>query len=339
MERRDGLGPMGMAPWGKLTFHGSVGGRRAGSLPAAVALKQPGADFRWPAGVAFLGDDCSVYVPLRGDAWGVCFRVGDWSRAYTEFDIPCPSKIGRKLYVLKPVGPDAKPRLLVDAGRGAIGSPSVSYDGQSIYVAMARDGESFFHIYRVPVDGGTPEQLDRRAVSRHRSGRAARRADRLHLDAHRQLRGIPQSSVAGAVRDEGGRQRHRADHVHAHLRQRAQGDGRRPHRVHSHRQLLRPRQGGDADPRDPPGRLGRPDGDRRGRGGRLRRATASARLRQPGTAARREAGLHFQPRQFHLHARQCASRLPSPARRVGRPGTAARRTTAGHRVATGCVTG
>ncbi len=153
------LGRMGMAPWGDLTYNGSVGGRRSGSLPAVVALKQPGADFRWPSGLAFLGDDCSVYVPLRADAWGVCFRVGDWSRAYTEFDIPCPSKIGRKLYALQPVGPNATPRLLVDAGRGAIGSPSVSYDGQSIYVAMARDGESFFHIYRVPADGGTPVRL------------------------------------------------------------------------------------------------------------------------------------------------------------------------------------
>ena len=153
------LGPMGMEPWGKLTYTGSTGGRRVGALPSAIALTGPDADFRWPEGLAFVGDDCSVYVPLRGDAWGVCFRVGSWSRAYTEFDIPCPSKIGRKLYVLKPVGPDAVPRLLVDAGRGAIGSPSVSYDGRSIYVAMAAEGDSFFHVYRVPVEGGSPQQL------------------------------------------------------------------------------------------------------------------------------------------------------------------------------------
>ncbi len=153
------LGPMGMAPWGKLEYDGSVGGRRTGALPGTVALTKPDANFRWPEGVAFLGDDCSVYVPLRGDAWGVCFRVGEWSRAYTEFDIPCPSKIGRKLFVLQPVGPQAVPRLLVDAGSGAIGSPSVSYDGQSILVAMAGEGESFFHIYRVPIDGGTPMRL------------------------------------------------------------------------------------------------------------------------------------------------------------------------------------
>ncbi len=153
------LGPMGMAPWGQLEYDGSVGGRRVGALPGSVALTEPDPDFSWPEGLVFVGDDCSVYVPQRGDAWGVCFRVGEWSRAYTEFDIPCPSKIGRKLFVLKPVGPDAVPRLLVDAASGAIGSPSVSYDGQSVYVAMAGEGESFFHIYRVPVDGGPPTRL------------------------------------------------------------------------------------------------------------------------------------------------------------------------------------
>jgi len=153
------LGPMGMEPWGKLTYAGSTGGRRHGALPSAVAMSEPGADFRWPEAVAFLGDDCSVYVPLRGDAWGVCFRVGNWSRAYTEFDLPCPSKIGRKLYVLNPAGPGAVPRLLVDAGKGVIGSPAASYDGRSLYVAMAAEGESFFHIYRVPVDGGAPKRL------------------------------------------------------------------------------------------------------------------------------------------------------------------------------------
>jgi len=153
------VGPMGTDPWGKLAYSGSKGGRRARKPPPGLATAEPDADFQWPAAVAFLADDCSVYVPLRGDAWGVCFRVGNWSRAYTEFDLPCPSKIGRKLCLLDPLGPGAKPRTLIDAGQGAIGSPSVSYDGKSIYVAMAAEGDSFFHIYRVPLDGGSPQQL------------------------------------------------------------------------------------------------------------------------------------------------------------------------------------
>jgi HEAT repeat protein len=153
------VGPMGMPPWGKIGY--TPGNRRAASslFQSRVALTEPQSDFRWPEGLVFLDDDCSVYTPLRGDAWGVCFRINGWSRAYTEFDIPCPSKIGRKLCVLRPVGPGATPRVLVDAGKGAIGSPSVSYDGRWIYAAMALDGDSFFHVYHIPVEGGLPQQL------------------------------------------------------------------------------------------------------------------------------------------------------------------------------------
>ena len=147
------VGPMGMAPWGEVAW--SPAGERA---PTRLELAKPGGDFSWPEGVAFLGEDCSVYVPLRGDAWGVAFRVGDWTRAYTEFDLPCPSKIGRKLYTLKP-GPEAKPQVLFDAGTGVIGSPCASFDGRSLFVAMARAGEKFFHIYRIPVAGGEPQRL------------------------------------------------------------------------------------------------------------------------------------------------------------------------------------
>ena len=152
------VGPMGRAPWGKVAWS-EAGERAAAKLSQTrLELAKPDQDFSWPERVAFLGEDCSVYVPLRGDAWGVAFRVGDWSRAYTEFDLPCPSKIGRKLYTLKP-GPGAKPRVLVDAGSGVIGSPSVSFDGNSLLVAMAREGEKFFHIYRIPAAGGEPQRL------------------------------------------------------------------------------------------------------------------------------------------------------------------------------------
>ena len=153
------LGPMGMAPWGNLKYAGSKGGRRLGTLPTRVALSEPGAGFVWPRAVAFLADDCSIYKGLRGEAWGIEFRIDDWSRAYKMFDLPCPSKIGRKLCVLDPLGPDAEPRVLIDAGRGVIGSPSMSYDGRALYLAMAPEGTSFFHIYRVHLDGRPPQQL------------------------------------------------------------------------------------------------------------------------------------------------------------------------------------
>jgi hypothetical protein len=213
------VGPMGMAPWGRLAWSQERERARSKITSARVELAQPDQGFSWPEGVAFLGDDCSVYVPLRGDAWGVAFRVGDWSRAYTEFDLPCPSKIGRKLYTLtwqteesgknarrhpgplpqergkdstrmsetnalarstrlsrnvasaamtprepeqsvetansslspgvrasQPPTSQLRPtphlRLLLDVGSGVIGSPSASFDGRSLLVAMARAEKS-----------------------------------------------------------------------------------------------------------------------------------------------------------------------------------------------------
>lgn len=154
------IGPMGMAPWGKLSW--SPGGMRQPKSANRLLLSRPEKGFNWPARIAFLEDDCSTYVPLRGDAWGVVFRVRDWSRAYTEFDLPCPSKIARKLCVLsftKGANADPDRRVLFDAGSGVIGSPSATFDGQQILLAMAREGEKFFHIYRIASEGGAPEQL------------------------------------------------------------------------------------------------------------------------------------------------------------------------------------
>lgn len=170
------IGPMGVGPWGSLAFSAEAAANRP--PPPKMEVPVPGKDFRWPQAIAFLADDCSVYVPLRGEAWGVCFRVGDWSRAYTEFDLPCPSKIGRKLFSLsfppspaatdspapndgKPASLAPEPKLLCDAGTGCMGSPSVAFDGKTIYVAMAlgQEQEKFFHIYRIPAEGGAPKRL------------------------------------------------------------------------------------------------------------------------------------------------------------------------------------
>lgn len=151
-------GRMGDAPWGDLSGTKSAPAT-ARHQPPPIALTPPSADFRWPAGVVFVGDDCSTYVPRRGEAWGVVFRVGDWTRAYTEFDLPCPSKIGRKLFALAP-GPGAVPRVLFDAGpKGVLGSPCVTFDGRAVLVALAREGDPFFHIHRIPLDGGPPQAL------------------------------------------------------------------------------------------------------------------------------------------------------------------------------------
>ncbi len=153
------LGPMGMAPWGTLEYAGSTGGRRQGAIPVRLTLNQPNESFIWPGAVIFVDRDCSVYELLDKDAWGISFRIEDWARAYKMFDLPTPTKIGRRLCVLDLNGPQAEPRVLLDAGTGVVGSPSVSFDGTVIYMSLAREGEPFFHIYRMPSEGGPPEQL------------------------------------------------------------------------------------------------------------------------------------------------------------------------------------
>ncbi|MCH5377251.1 MAG: hypothetical protein JJ992_25085, partial [Planctomycetes bacterium] len=129
-----------------------------------VVEEEPDDDFAWPGAVAFVGDDCSLYrTPGREgtayDSLSVTIFNPRNARTYPEHDLPAPMKVGHKLYVLAPARPGVQPQLLLDAGRGAIGSPSVAFDGRSILVSMAYQDESFYHIYRIPIDGGRPQRL------------------------------------------------------------------------------------------------------------------------------------------------------------------------------------
>jgi len=170
------LGPNGMAPWNKLTYPGPVSPAHTGR-GGTGGLTEPGKDFRFPAGVVFLRG--RVPQSSTPGAPQAIWTIGG-SRAYLENDTPGPAMLGHRLYSLTPARPDAKPKLLVDAGKGVIGSPSVSFDGKTIYFAMApgeglaethrpygfragRDARpyegNFFHIYRVSADGSGLTQL------------------------------------------------------------------------------------------------------------------------------------------------------------------------------------
>ena len=176
------VGSYGASPWGKVAPGPTArpGGEPVGKVyqVAMQALQQaarrghvgrvveeePDDDFAWPEAVAFVGDDCSLYRPNGStgtsyDSLSVTIFNPRKSRAFPEHDLPAPMKVGRKLYLLKPVRPGVQPRLLLDAGKGALGSPSVSFDGRWIYVSMAYDGDPFFHVYRVGANGGPPQQL------------------------------------------------------------------------------------------------------------------------------------------------------------------------------------
>jgi len=150
------LGPFGMLPWQRV----QIGGRRPAASPGRGdgQFTPPGEDFRWPEGVVFL----SGRVPESSTRSPQSIWRINGSRAYLEFDTPGPSVPGRKMYALRPVGPKATPRLLLDAGGGLLGSPTVSYDGGAVYFTMAPEGEKFYQIYRLAVSGtavGEPERL------------------------------------------------------------------------------------------------------------------------------------------------------------------------------------
>ena len=242
------------------------------------------------------------------DSLGVTMFTARQSRAYPEHDLPSPIKMGRKLYVLE-AGP---------AGHAAAAAARRRQGGH-------RPAQ---RLVRRPVDlrghgprrravlphlpaagrGRRAAAADRRPVPRHRSGRTARRPDRVHLDADRHVRGIPQSAVAGAVHDERRRRRHPAAHQHVHLRQRAAGAGRRADPLHPLRQLLRPRQGRDAAAR------------------RASRRHATATPSSAWTTARNTAAgcgpsTAAAPRRCPTAAWPSS---PAAASRVGRPGSHAR---------------
>ncbi|MCX7006891.1 MAG: HEAT repeat domain-containing protein [Kiritimatiellaeota bacterium] len=154
------LGPLGMGPWSRLAAAAKPAPAESSGATEVAAAK----DFVWPEAVAFVAEDCSLYRPHGGtgtsqDSLGVTIFNPRDSRAFPEHDLPAPMKVGHKLMVLRPAQPGVKPQVLLDAGKGALGSPTVSFDGRWLYVSMAREGEGFFHIYRVRSDGSHVQRL------------------------------------------------------------------------------------------------------------------------------------------------------------------------------------
>jgi HEAT repeat protein len=150
---------MGGGPWGKFKYGdvakpapGAVGAAPRNVTPKELFAEPPG-DFRWPDGIVFVADDCSLY-----DTGRTIFRAGR-SRTWSQFDVPGPSLIGRRLMSLRPVKPDANATVLFDAKGGLVGSPSVSYDGKWVYFSHMPAGEKFFRIYRIAAGGGAAERL------------------------------------------------------------------------------------------------------------------------------------------------------------------------------------
>ena len=142
------LGTVGTGVWGRMPYPGPTSPGPE-TQTARGTFVEGGPDFAWPAGIAFLRG--RVPDSTTGGPQSI-WRIRG-SRAYLEHDAPAPAALGRQLYALVPARPDGTPRLLQDAGTGAIGSPSVSYDGRTIVFTMAPTGAKFLHIYRIGADG------------------------------------------------------------------------------------------------------------------------------------------------------------------------------------------
>ncbi|MDP6637514.1 MAG: HEAT repeat domain-containing protein [Phycisphaerae bacterium] len=148
------LGRYGIGPWGTRP---SGGGRRAPVRRAPVKYEKI-TDFSGPVfekGVVFVRGYISHGSHDRNNYIQNVRR----SRAYFESDTPSPAALGRQLIALVPLGPNGKATLLADAKGGMIGSPSVSYDGKTIYFSMAPKGEAYYHVYSVSPDGSNLKQI------------------------------------------------------------------------------------------------------------------------------------------------------------------------------------
>jgi HEAT repeat protein len=144
------IGPYGIAPWGKPVVGAKGPATAAGPkiLPVEVSeeeLKKP----VYQDGVVFVGGA----VGLNVNRQPIYHQNIAGTRAYFEMDPMTPAALGRQLWSLIPLRPDGETTLLCDAGQGTIGSPSVSFDGKTVYFTMVKPNEAYFHIYKIDMTG------------------------------------------------------------------------------------------------------------------------------------------------------------------------------------------
>jgi HEAT repeat protein len=70
-----------------------------------------------------------------------------------------PPRHGNNLYALIPAQPDGKLTQLTHLKDGAVFKPEPSFDGSKVLFSMRRDGEDWFHLYEINIDGTGLVQL------------------------------------------------------------------------------------------------------------------------------------------------------------------------------------
>ena len=152
------IGNYGMQPWGRLQVGGGRSATRVGPakqrgrVTKSIPLKVDAEELKksiYKDGVVFVGRDCGLN-PNRQQIYVQNIRG---TRAYFEMDPMTPAALGRELWSVIPLAPDGKKTLLCDAGTGLIGSPSVSFDGRTVFFTMAKPGEAYFHVYKIDMTG------------------------------------------------------------------------------------------------------------------------------------------------------------------------------------------
>ena len=133
----------GEAPWNKLPVPATAQPPQQEEQETAAVVSE---NYPYPEGIV-----SSVRIAacsFQRNAWnregkslGVTVFTHGESRAFPEHDLPGPLKVGHKMYALIPAKPGTQPQLLVDAGRGANGSPAVSFDGENVYFSMVKEGD------------------------------------------------------------------------------------------------------------------------------------------------------------------------------------------------------
>jgi HEAT repeat protein len=125
----------------------------------------PAADLSIP-GIVFVG--APIFDDKADGGVGVYIGAHHWRDGYIyprgstyhrlERTIG-PPRHGKNLYALVPARPDGKLTRLTHLKDGAVFKPEPYFDGSKVLFSMRRDGEDWFHLYEISIDGTDLRQL------------------------------------------------------------------------------------------------------------------------------------------------------------------------------------
>jgi len=138
-------------------------GRSAIAQAGEAAGRSTTAEDRLPGIVFVSGDICNPDPTKDGRRSTLYWREGYIYHRATTIDpmerTITPTRPGRNLFTLIPAEPAGKVTRITHMRDGQVFDPEPSYDGTKILFSMRRDGEDWFHLCEINVDGSQPVQL------------------------------------------------------------------------------------------------------------------------------------------------------------------------------------